>query len=993
MARFCIAQSPGYLFQRLGVKDGLFEETVHGVQQDAKGFIWINFRTLIQRYDGYRLISFFPGNQLPEGNVRGLQVDKKNRLWLLSGDATLGYLDPDNFSYHPVKVNIPAGFNHTVTGMYVNRQDQVMLIWDKQGMVTYTGESGVADMKNNPFTLPRGWEPVHVWQAPDNNYWIGSINGLVKYNTARKSLSYRGHNDDHDPAISAYGEMKMINLVYVDSADNCWVVTWEGGLTIQSFSRRSGERTEWSGIISKASGNGYYVPFGITETAGNELWLTGSGILCRINTERKTVDFIPRQSPGEYSIYYDIIFLLYEDREKNIWVGTNKGLFRFNPQGQFFTIMPLKRPGNVGVVDGEVTDLLETADGELLVSTWGNGIFTYNKNLQAAAPVNVFGKNALEGTMVWSMLQRPNGDIWCGMQNGALYIFEAATRKFIHELPPAAEGKTIRQLIADHDGNIWLGTHGGAIIKWDTKTRQYTKVFTSAGVISNIYADNQNRIWAGTDRDGLYVLDVKDGKVLQHYTSNGPKGKKLLINGVADLLQYNDSIFYIAGNGLSILNVNTGNFKYYTIDRGLPSANISNLVKDDNGYIWMTCGSGILSYHPVKSKLSHFNAADGVHNYNFTYGAGRRLKNGNIAFGTNKDFLVFNPGELSKRVYAPPRVQIAGIEIMGENKNVDSVVKLPVIRLKYNQNAFKFFFTTLLYKDVVNVYYQLEGIDKSWKQAGKQNIVEYNYLPPGHYTLNAACFSEDGKTPGEITRIKFFIRAPFYQQWWFIGLVAMIAGGVLFWLDRERIKRRDSLHKMRADIAGNLHRDVNTALQNINILSEMARLKADKDIEKSKEFIEQIHGKSNTMMIALDDMLWSIDPANDSMEKTILRMQEFIESLSNRNNVVVSMLVDDKVKKLNLNMQLRHDAFIFLRDSIRMIVSTGVKSCRVHISFERNIIFFTVQYDNDCCDLQQLSNYLHSTDMQNRMKAINASLETDIRKNTSVLSVKVPVKE
>lgn len=74
------AQESPYLFQRLSVKDGLFEETVHAVQQDAKGFIWLNFRTLIQRYDGHRLINFYQGVQLPEGNVRAMVIDKKKQV-------------------------------------------------------------------------------------------------------------------------------------------------------------------------------------------------------------------------------------------------------------------------------------------------------------------------------------------------------------------------------------------------------------------------------------------------------------------------------------------------------------------------------------------------------------------------------------------------------------------------------------------------------------------------------------------------------------------------------------------------------------------------------------------------------------------------------------------------------------------------------------------------------------------------------------------------
>ncbi len=78
---------------------------------------------------------------------------------------------------------------------------------------------------------------------------------------------------------------------------------------------------------------------------------------------------------------------------------------------------------------------------------------------------------------------------------------------------------------------------------------------------------------------------------------------------------------------------------------------------------------------------------------------------------------------------------------------------------------------------------------------------------------------------------------------------------------------------MRSDIANNLHQEVNIALGNINILSEMANLKAVKEPQKSKEFIEQIHSKSKNMMVALDDMFWSIKRKMTAWQKPLSVLQ------------------------------------------------------------------------------------------------------------------------
>ena len=91
------AQPQKYLFTHIGIKDGLLADDILAVQQDAKGFIWIASQNALQRYDGQRLLNFYqdPANEnsLPKGGIRGIKMDKKNRLWVLSGTVSVGYFD------------------------------------------------------------------------------------------------------------------------------------------------------------------------------------------------------------------------------------------------------------------------------------------------------------------------------------------------------------------------------------------------------------------------------------------------------------------------------------------------------------------------------------------------------------------------------------------------------------------------------------------------------------------------------------------------------------------------------------------------------------------------------------------------------------------------------------------------------------------------------------------------------------------------------------
>jgi len=195
---------------------------------------------------------------------------------------------------------------------------------------------------------------------------------------------------------------------------------------------------------------------------------------------------------------------------------------------------------------------------------------------------------------------------------------------------------------------------------------------------------------------------------------------------------------------------------------------------------------------------------------------------------------------------------------------------------------------------------------------------------------------------------------------------------------------------MHGNIADNLHGEINTALNNINILSEMARLKADKDPGKSKEYIEQIHTKSHNMIIAMDDMLWSLDPGNDSMVKTTARMREYIDALKNRYGVSIDIAVDKKVETLELNMKLRHEAFLVFKEGIKNLVTLGADNCHVYIRSEKGDLLFTTLFDSDKCDLQQLNNILQRQDLERRLKLIQARIEVDLHKNHSAITLHVP---
>lgn len=984
-----------YLFTYLGVRDGLPEDNIRAVQQDEKGYIWMATSNTIERYDGQRFLSFShksddPGS-IPPGGIRSMLVDKKNRLWLLSQNQQVGFIDVNNFRYQPVKVQkLKGDYNADAATLHLDEDGHVMLIYVGRGFITFSESANEFAEAYSPFKLPEGWEPFHFWQDKKRNYWVGTPSGLLKYNPVKKAMSYRGHNVENDPFIKHYEALKTAVFVYIDATDRCWVTAWpDNKLTIRSFSARTGEAKEWLDI-GKALKNKYFELKGVVELSDSSIWLVGYNLFAKINSRTSEVEPVESDGSGEYSLRYDEIFSLYEDREKNVWICSNKGLFRFNPSSQHFRKIPLQVAGRDTLFTPDVNDVLQMPDGEILAGTWGSGIFSYNSQFRPVVSKYVNRITPPGEGMVWCITRRKNGDLWRGVQEGYIFIYNAATKQTTRLRPPIFENSTVRQIVEDAQGNLWIGTQRGHLVKWDATSNTFSLKQKFKATVSRLLLDSRNEIWVCTDRNGVFKID-NTGAVRSHYTSAGPPSKSLRINGASDIIEYNDSTMVIASAGLNILNLRTQTFKYFTTDNGLPNDNVSNLVTDRFGYIWMSTTIGILSYHPASRKLSTYNALDGVHNTAFIQASSSVLNDGTIVFGTNHDLLVFDPARVTVADYVPPKVEIASFVLMNKPVSLDSLNRLSRVWLRHFEHSISIALTTLTFQNRYEIYYQMEGLDKEWIAAGKNNQAIFNYLPPGKYIFKAGCKDSKGNM-GRLTTLEIRVQSPFWKSWWFYALLLLAISAGIYLADRQRIQRIKREQQLRAGIAANLHEDVNSTLQNIHVLSEIAGMKADVHPEQSKDYIQEIKLKSRNMVAAMNEVLWSIDPVNDSMKKTIDRIQELTQSFQNGSGMSVDIFIDPRVQKVALDMRKRHEFVVIYKLAMASIAALpGQSENKVQLDMVRNTLSLKIISSQKHLHKQGNTIIKNLNEMKKRADSIDATLDvqTDDTGTFVMLAVKL----
>ena len=835
-----------YIFSHMGSQDGLLSDDIRSVTQDKKGYIWIATMNGLQRHDGQRFLSIRQKANdpfsLPNNRIFNLFSDGMDKLWLHCGENHLGYMNISDHKFHEVPVRYAENKIKTAESIFcADTSGSIMLLLFRKVILTYNKDANEFAEKYTPFTLPDGWLPRKLFHDQKlNNYWIGTDSGLVKYNCSTKKISYRGHNEENDEIIKAYSDITFISHPFIDHQGRFWLERWipEGaGPFVLCYDPHSKIRTEWF-VRKEITAAVYTEVHNIQESEDGSIWIVGLNLMACLSPSAKDFENIPSNLPGEFSIRYDIVKNLFQDREKNIWACTDKGLFRFNPTAQLFKIIPNRRIGDDHIYTQDVTDILQTTDGNILVSTWGSGTFSYDNNfkptnLAYAKPMHQPGED-----MTWAFLQRRNGDIWRVCQDGYIVITSASSKKTIR-IHPSVFRSTIRQVIEDNNGDLWFGTHGGDLIKWHEVNNSFQFINRSS-TVNRLYKDKTGTIWVCTGGNGVYSIDPGTNAIITHYTSTGPEGKKLMGVGVTDIIQYSDSIYIIASENLNLLNIRTGEINFLTEDNGLPTSSAENLIKDNKGYIWFTTEGHLCRLYLERSVTSTFSENDGLVPGSFNIASANMLNDGRIAIGRAHDFIVFDPDAIATMAISIPQPEITAFLLMNQWLPVDSLQKSGEVELRYNQNSVTLKLSALTYLNHFPIMYMMNGLDKNWIVAGDAEEAIYNYLPPGDYIFMAKCANGEGGF-SDTTLLKITIRAPFWQTWWFYCVLALLAAGIFYWIDRERIRRKEVIQKMRGDIAGNLHEEINTALNNINVLSEIARIKADKEPEQSKNYINEIH--------------------------------------------------------------------------------------------------------------------------------------------------------
>jgi len=991
LCHFLYAQPPqvSFTFQHISTQDGLAHRVVNDIMQDHKGYIWMATQNGLQRYDGQRFMNwhkvFGDPFSLPSDNVAKIFEDHAHNIWVVCHNG-VAILNTANNLLHRIPIDVDTSLSDL--SVYQFFEDSKRNIW------MATREAGLLwfDAKIGHFVVSLKYLPAHPWkfrtiieEPATGNYWLASDSGIAYANMQKAKVFDHKNNPDAQPVLAEgkfYG--RPVIGMFIDSYLKLWITSYNASAPARRFSY-----DRYNLFLKKFE---TYQPIGTgnfrfyQDMVGN-VWLSGDPPFQVWKPQTGSFYEVNKTNISGTGFDADAAFVLCEDKEQNIWVATDNGVYVFNPASQQVRTKQFTDPLTRKPADQYFNQFIELADGQIWAGTWGGGIVAYTQRLDQLQQYKLGAKkNDANYDLVWAFYQtKDSSEVWIGCQLGRLAMYNRKTKAFQYFNDSAFDNRTIRSIKEDGNGNLWFGTQHGLLIKRNKATGRFTRYVDAAypaienlGNIACIVIDSKSRLWAATQYSGLVEVDQQTGKIKKNYRTNDKDLNSISGNICFDMLEMNDSLLVVATSmGINIFNKRTEKFDHITTADGLLSNLVFSIQKDNDGYLWAGTGDGFYKIGWPSKKIVRFGKKDGIMTDGFQAGGLVKLNDGRILLATNKNFEWFYPDSLESNK-AAPGVELTQVKVLNANVNIDSVMDgNTTLQLGYKENYIVIEFTALsfLNRGRLTYYTKLEGLETEWNKTNNYLISAYANLKPGLYTYRVYAESSEGKR-GPVTSFQLRVNPPWWNTWWFFGICGLLFIGILYMLYRARMNKILAMEKVRNRIARDLHDDMGSTLSTINILSEMAKRKVQTDTKKTSEYINKISDNSQRMMEAMDDIVWSINPSNDNMQRIVARMREYATNMLEAKDIAYQFKADENLNDIKIDPEKRRDFFLIFKEAVNNLAKySQCHNAHIAIKLHRKNVVMLIEDDGIGFDKTIADNGNGLINMKKRAELLKGRLE------------------
>ncbi len=486
------------------------------------------------------------------------------------------------------------------------------------------------------------------------------------------------------------------------------------------------------------------------------------------------------------SLSHNAVTAICIDHRENLWIGTDGGgLNQVSPGKKvddpliFQHFLPDPDKENC-INDNIVTSIVEDSSGDLWIGTYTGGINQLKLSGKEGIPPrfshyrhNPTNPSTLSNDFIMTIYKDPEDTniLWLGTIGGGLNRFELQNKSFRHFQVVANKkgclsNNNVTAIFRDKYKDLWVGTVNG-LNRFKPLQQSflcfqhdpYNPSSISSDFIRVIFEDRSGQLWIGTNGGGL--------------------------NKVVRSKNNSERVVFI----------------HYREKDGLPNNVVLGILEDDRGSLWLSTNKGISRFDPQKETFKNYDLRDGLQSNEFNRNAYFKGKSGEMFFGGINGFNIFHPDHIRENPYIP-EIVITDFQILnrpvpigklrdGRTILEKSITETSEIELSYRDYAISFQFSALHFvSPSKNKYaYRMEGLEEIWNQVSDRHFVTYTTLPPGQYIFHVIGSNNDGVWNNRGVSLRITINPPFWQTWWFYGLIALLITGVVVSIHFYRVRQ------------------------------------------------------------------------------------------------------------------------------------------------------------------------------------------------------------
>jgi signal transduction histidine kinase len=317
-------------------------------------------------------------------------------------------------------------------------------------------------------------------------------------------------------------------------------------------------------------------------------------------------------------------------------------------------------------------------------------------------------------------------------------------------------------------------------------------------------------------------------------------------------------------------------------------------------------------------------------------------RDGRVWLLTHTGVVVADPN-ISPDNYSPPPVLLTRVAMDGQTiasyggiaptvaiANLKTL-KQP-LRLPPSHHHLEFDFTAFHFRAAENIHfrYQLSGLDNGWINAGTERYADFSRLTAGNYQFRVAACIGDGPWTEAPAALSIIVTPFFWQTWWFRVLVVLISVSSVILIVRyisfrhlqmemKSLEQQAAIERERGRIARDIHDDLGNRLTKIQLLAGLVQ-RDDASSDKPDGHVHQISSAAQDATNALDEIVWAINPRNDTLPDLINYLGQFAVEFLRSANIRCRVDLPDHPPAKPVSAEVRHNLFLVVKESLNNIV-------------------------------------------------------------------------